>query len=502
MGLVGGGGGAGGTGADGCVVNNPGDGGNGGDGGHGGDAGLGAGGGGGGAGGQPTGVGTLTSSVGIPGAGGIGGASGVSTNGGAGGGIGGAIFTYAFGSTRLFNCTISSNSAVGGASVGHVADGSGVAGGIYNFEGSVATVDGSVTGAVEVLNTIIAGNTASSAPDAGGPVISDGHNLIGISDGSTGFVNGTNGDLVGSAAHPLDPKLGPLANNGGPTFTQALLAGSPAINAGADVDCLATDQRGVTRPQIVHCDIGAFERNDTPPVVLCHNVTVSAVLNCAANASIDNGSSDPDAGDSITLSQSPPGPYPFGVTTVTLTATDHHGATNSCIATVTVVDDIPLTVTCPPNITVSAMSPTGTVVAFTVPSASGSCNPTVTAAPSSGSNFGIGDTTVTCTATDAHGLTSSCTFNVHVTSADEQVGDAETLIQNLSLDSRISKKLLRQLRSIETLIHRGRTRPACKQLLSLLHSASSQLNAGRLTESQTIQITTPVAQIFTVLGCS
>ena len=60
--------------------------------------------------------------------------------------------------------------------------------------------------------------------------------------------------------------LGPLQDNGGPTFTHALLAGSPAIDArnpaapgsGGNA-CEATDQRGVARPQGAACDIGAFE---------------------------------------------------------------------------------------------------------------------------------------------------------------------------------------------------------------------------------------------------
>jgi hypothetical protein len=66
-------------------------------------------------------------------------------------------------------------------------------------------------------------------------------------------------DLIG-----VDPMLGPLANNGGPTETQALLAGSPAIDAAdprppADhaTRCPTTDQRGVARNG--RCDIGAFE---------------------------------------------------------------------------------------------------------------------------------------------------------------------------------------------------------------------------------------------------
>src|SRR5439155_17675538 len=73
-----------------------------------------------------------------------------------------------------------------------------------------------------------------------------------------------------------------------------------------------------------------------PPVAKCKNVTVSAGLGCMANASIDDGSFDPDACDSITLGQSPAGPYSPGLTTVTLTVTDNHGASSNCTATVTV----------------------------------------------------------------------------------------------------------------------------------------------------------------------
>jgi two-component sensor histidine kinase len=65
----------------------------------------------------------------------------------------------------------------------------------------------------------------------------------------------------------------------------------------------------------------------------------SAGANCMASASIDDGSFDSDSGDTITLTQSPAGPYPLGTTSVTLTATDSHGASCSATATVTVVDD-------------------------------------------------------------------------------------------------------------------------------------------------------------------
>jgi len=77
---------------------------------------------------------------------------------------------------------------------------------------------------------------------------------------------------------------------------------------------------------------------NNPPIAVCQSVTVSAGPTCTAGASINNGSFDPD-GDPITITQLPPGPYPPGGTSVTMTVTDSHGASNSCTATVTVVDD-------------------------------------------------------------------------------------------------------------------------------------------------------------------
>ena len=81
-----------------------------------------------------------------------------------------------------------------------------------------------------------------------------------------------------------------------------------------------------------------------PPVASCGDVTVDAGVDCTAIASIDNGSSDPD-GDPITITQDPAGPYGLGDTVVTLTVTDDSGESDSCTATVTVVDNTCPTVT-------------------------------------------------------------------------------------------------------------------------------------------------------------
>ena len=106
----------------------------------------------------------------------------------------------------------------------------------------------------------MAGNTAAtSGPDAFGTFASQGNNLIGKTDGSSGWVGS---DLTGTIATPLNPLLAPLGNYGGPTQTMALLPGSPAIDAGNNALIPAgvtTDQRGL--PRIVNgtVDIGAFE---------------------------------------------------------------------------------------------------------------------------------------------------------------------------------------------------------------------------------------------------
>jgi predicted outer membrane repeat protein len=91
--------------------------------------------------------------------------------------------------------------------------------------------------------------------------------------GSGILVNGVNGNQVGTAANPLNPDLGPLQNNGGPTETMALLAGSPCINAGDNAYAPGPyDQRGPGYDRIVGgtIDIGAYEYGaapNPPPVI-------------------------------------------------------------------------------------------------------------------------------------------------------------------------------------------------------------------------------------------
>ena len=191
-----------------------------------------------------------------------------------GAGLGGGIVNYRgnfTGTLTVTNSTISDNH---GSSGGGIYNSGGAVhlrnvtiarnGATPNIGGGLANPD---TGDVTLRNTLIADNTAGSfGPDCFATVtreaalVSEGTNLI--EDVTNCDVSGdTTGNISGQ-----DPVLGPLTDNGGPTPTHALLAGSPAIDHGnaappgsGGFSCATIDQRGVVRPQGAGCDIGAYE---------------------------------------------------------------------------------------------------------------------------------------------------------------------------------------------------------------------------------------------------
>ena len=112
-------------------------------------------------------------------------------------------------------------------------------------------------GSVILQNAILANSTAGyDCYNNGGTLASETNNLIEL--------NGNGEFACGTPVSIADPLLGPLEDNGGPTWTMNLLPGSPAIDAGDDASCLDTDQRGIARPQGAHCDIGAYEYEPPP----------------------------------------------------------------------------------------------------------------------------------------------------------------------------------------------------------------------------------------------
>ena len=191
---------------------------------------------------------------------------------------GGGLFAAGFGSLiNITNTTVSGNSAGdqgGGINFASIGGGPPATVSHVTITDNTARDAGGIrsdVGTTRLNNTLVAGNTVTTSnPDVSGAFASDGWNLIGINTvGGFGAV----GDQLGTAVLPIDPLLGPLADNGGPvaggigpTRTHRLLGNSPAIDTGDPAPHaihvgLTVDQRN--RPRDARHDIGAYEVGPT-----------------------------------------------------------------------------------------------------------------------------------------------------------------------------------------------------------------------------------------------
>ncbi len=274
---------------------------------------------------------------------------------------GGGIVASSYGATTIQDSTICGNSAkvnAGGIGI-QTADGSttliqnstitgnttqGTGGGLCVAAPTTSTTS---PPSVTVESTIIAGNTDASAtaPDVLNPSLATFTNCLvgdnpgsGLNEAPVGTPD-SNGNLIGGPTHGIvDPKLGSLADNGGPTQTCALLAGSPAIEMGSNPAGLAYDQRGSGYPRVLgaQADIGAFE-------------------------------ADPSLAAPAVKSISPAGDLPAGGTTVTITGANLAGATAVLFGTT------PAAIQSDTATTITVLAPAGTsgVVHVTVTTAGG-----------------------------------------------------------------------------------------------------------------------------------
>jgi hypothetical protein len=172
---------------------------------------------------------------------------------------------------------------------------------------------------VALSNALVAGNSEGPrAPGIGvdiftqtGGTITAMFSLIGDGTGS-GLPINTNGNQVGLFNDPINPRLAPLGNYGGPTQTMALLPGSPAIDRGTSTGAPAADQRGLGRVGAV--DVGAFESQG-------FTLTVTGGDNQSANV----GGTFPNLLTVHVTANNPVEPVRGGVVTFTLPATGASG---------------------------------------------------------------------------------------------------------------------------------------------------------------------------------
>ena len=356
-----------------------------------------------------------------------------------------------FGSMSLISSTVSGNEA-GGAG------------------GGVFVADTSTNPNFTITNSIIAGNLQNvTGPGVGAPndlvvdpdsVLTINHNVIGVAD-NLGVITGNTGNLTGTATDPLDPLLGPLADNGGPTRTHALLPGSPAIDAGDNgllppdnldqdgdndtVEPIPLDQRGLGRvvdlPGVANAtagldnaglDIGAFELTDTTPPV----VTSPANLNIEGNAtggatqeSVFNAISavlsvTDDLNPSPTITNDIPEFVPIDQTIDVIFAANDGFNEASATISVTIVDTTPPTIMGPSTATIegdttggASSSGGGFAEVIAMLTASDIVDDDVVITSDTPTLLPLGDTVVTFTATDDSGNSALIMTTVTVTDA-------------------------------------------------------------------------------------
>ena len=245
----------------------------------------------------------------------VGGKGGQALSTGGAAGSGGDAFGGAFQtntqvdnySVVVENSTLTNNNATGGtAGANGAANGASEGGAIADMRSAGQIVNstisdnsagrggnlalGSGTPNFVLHNTIVARGVAQQAPDISGAVAAQSSfNLVGDGTGATGIADGSNGNKVGTSSGAIDPRLGPLQDNGGPTQTRALLPDSPAINAADHAKAPPTDQRGVSRAGTA--DIGAFEFTDgsSPTPTPTPSATPTRFGNIATRLRVETG---------------------------------------------------------------------------------------------------------------------------------------------------------------------------------------------------------------------
>jgi trimeric autotransporter adhesin len=201
--------------------------------------------------------------------------------------------------------------------------------------------------------------------------------------------------------------------------------------------------------------------------------------------------------------------FPVGTTTITYSASDAHGNSSSATQTVTVIDNTPPVISCPSNITLEPTCPSGAIATYTAPVGTDNCpgvTTTRTAGGASGSVFPIGTTTVTFTANDAHGNSTSCSFTVTVKTPQAVIQDLINRVQALmdqgALNQTNGQSLISRLQSALDYLNNGQTDKACDKLAEFIAKTQNFIDTNKLTSAQGQPLIDSANKIRNTLGCN
>jgi hypothetical protein len=353
----------------------------------------------------------------------------------------------------------------------------------------------SLTFEIVVPDDVVATSGSGVLPIVGGQPASD---TTGPVVTAPADVHTTNGD--GTCATPVNPGTATAADDAPGVAIEGIRSdgrplGDPYPVGTTTITWTATDAAGNTDSATQTVTVADGE----PPTVDPPADVSTANDPGRADASVDPGTataSDNCPGVTVEGVRSDGKPldaaYPVGTTTITWTATDAAGATAAATQSVEVVDAEPPVLTLPADMTVDATDASGAAVPYTVGVTDNVGVVSQACSPTAGSIFGIGDTTVQCTASDAAGNAATGQFVVHVRGAAEQLDALTGSLPPGSLQAKAHAAVASTTA--------GRITTACQQLDALVHEVDAQ-NGKQLTSAEADAIRDAVGRIRSVLGC-
>jgi len=310
-----------------------------------------------------------------------------------------------------------------------------------------------------------------------------------FSDGSTHHTNG----------NVLDEVQWSSSNQNVATIGAGGLA--TAVGAGVTtIQIVAHDDLGhtFTAQSILTVDVMA-------PVITANDITVEATSGAGAPVNLVFSATDDFDPNPTVSPDHASGTFPIGTTDVIVTATDVAGNTSQRTMHINVVDTTLPVINVPANITVDAVSPAGAVVSYVVSATDGiTPNLAVTCNPPSGSVFGIGTTTVTCTTADAAGNSATASFTVTVLGAVAQVANVINTVVTFNLQSGIENSLDAKLQNVLAALNAaqgGDVVGACGQLGAFINETTAQ-SGKKLTVAQSNALIAAAQRIRAVIGCN